>query len=56
MDGLPDNENDICIAKSIIGLAKGMNLELVAEGVETKAQASWLFQHGCDYLQRLFDL
>mgnify|MGYP000023507082 CR=1 FL=1 len=51
VDGLPDNENDICIAKSIIGLAKGMNLELVAEGVETKAQASWLFQHGCDYLQ-----
>jgi len=51
VDGLPNSENDICIIKSIIGLAKGMNLQLVAEGVETKEQARWLFQNGCDYLQ-----
>lgn len=51
VDGLPRSEDDICIAKSIIGLAKGMNLQLVAEGVETAEQAKWLLENGCDYLQ-----
>lgn len=51
VDGLPNNENDICIAQAIIGLAKGMNLQIVAEGVETKLQADWLLANGCDYLQ-----
>lgn len=51
VDGLPDDEGDVCIAKSIIGLAKGLNLKLVAEGVETQAQANWLIENGCDYLQ-----
>jgi diguanylate cyclase (GGDEF)-like protein len=51
VDGLPSNEEDICIARSIIGLAKGMNLRLVAEGVETKEQAKWLINNGVDLLQ-----
>ncbi len=51
VDGLPNNDSDICIAKSIIGLAKGMNLKIVAEGVETEEQAKWLLENGCDYLQ-----
>jgi len=51
VDGLPDDEDDVCIAKSIIGLAKGMDLNLVAEGVETKEQAQWLLKHDCDLLQ-----
>jgi len=51
VDGLPDNDRDICIAKSIIGLAKGMGLEIVAEGVESKAQAQWLLKNGCELLQ-----
>jgi len=51
VDGLPNGEEDICIVKSIIGLAKGMGLDLVAEGVETQEQANWLFENGCDYLQ-----
>jgi len=51
VDGLPNDENDICIVKAIIGLAKGMNLLLVAEGVEEEEQAKWLFENGCDCLQ-----
>jgi EAL domain-containing protein (putative c-di-GMP-specific phosphodiesterase class I) len=51
VDGLPDDEDDVCIAKSIIGLAKGMGLNLVAEGVETQDQAQWLLKHDCDLLQ-----
>ena len=51
VDGLPSGEEDICIVRSIIGLAKGMGLQLVAEGVEYEEQAQWLFKNGCDYLQ-----
>ncbi len=51
VDGLPSGEEDICIVRSIIGLAKGMGLQLVAEGVEHEEQAQWLFKNGCDYLQ-----
>ncbi|MFT5693911.1 MAG: diguanylate cyclase (GGDEF)-like protein [Oceanicoccus sp.] len=51
VDGLPDSIDDQCIAQSIIGLAKGMNLDLVAEGVESLPQSDWLVEHGCDYLQ-----
>lgn len=51
VDGLPDDESDCCIASSIVGMAKGLNLHIVAEGVETPEQAEWLKQHECDFIQ-----
>ncbi|MDB5414551.1 MAG: hypothetical protein JWR10_2886 [Rubritepida sp.] len=39
------------IARTIIGLAKGLGMETVAEGVETQAQRDYLAGHGCDILQ-----
>jgi EAL domain-containing protein (putative c-di-GMP-specific phosphodiesterase class I) len=36
---------------SIISLATGLGLEVVAEGVETEAQADCLISAGCTYLQ-----
>lgn len=51
VDGLPGVEHDRCISESIIGLAKGLRLQLVAEGVENVAQVEYLSAVGCDYLQ-----
>ena len=51
VDGLPDSIDDQCIVQSIIGLAKGMNLDVVAEGVEYIEQNDWLVAQGCDYIQ-----
>jgi len=51
VDGLPTDEDDQCIIRSIIGLAHGMGLQLVAEGVESEEQAQWLREQGCEYLQ-----
>ncbi|MCX7662423.1 MAG: EAL domain-containing protein [Tepidimonas fonticaldi] len=45
------DDNDALIVRSIIELAHRLNLRVVAEGVETAAQAEWLITHGCDALQ-----
>ncbi|AOU99299.1 hypothetical protein BI364_16405 [Acidihalobacter yilgarnensis] len=44
-------QDALLIVKSIIGLAKAMNLSVVAEGVETLIQKRILSQEGCDEIQ-----
>jgi diguanylate cyclase (GGDEF)-like protein/PAS domain S-box-containing protein len=39
------------IARSIIGLGRGLGLSVVAEGVETERQKSFLKAHGCTTIQ-----
>lgn len=42
------------IARAIIGLSRGLNLEIVAEGAEVKGQIEFLREHGCDLVQGFF--
>lgn len=51
ISGLPDNHDDKAITMAILGLARGMGMSVVAEGVETVTQADWLQAQGCAYLQ-----
>ncbi|MDR9425623.1 MAG: EAL domain-containing protein [Marinobacter sp.] len=39
------------IVDSIIGLSKGLDLQVIAEGVETEEQRDWLVTHGCLHYQ-----
>lgn len=49
--GLPDNDQDEALCRTIITLAHNMGFEVIAEGVETEAQAGWLAISGCDEMQ-----
>lgn len=51
IENLTENEQDAAIVQSMIQLAHQLNLEVVAEGVETLQQAGVLHQQGCDLLQ-----
>jgi diguanylate cyclase (GGDEF)-like protein len=44
---LGTSPGDLAIVRSIIGLAKAFDLQVVAEGVETPAAALTLMRHGC---------
>ncbi|WP_310496360.1 EAL domain-containing protein [Sandarakinorhabdus sp.] len=39
------------IARTLIGLGKGLGLEVIAEGVETEQQRQFLVNHGCSGIQ-----
>ncbi len=51
VDGLPDDANDSTITRAILGLARDFGLQVVAEGVETDAQAERLRALGCPRMQ-----
>jgi diguanylate cyclase (GGDEF)-like protein/PAS domain S-box-containing protein len=46
--------DDELIVTAIIALAHGMQMEVVAEGVESQAQLDFLREHGCDYYQGFY--
>jgi len=48
---LPDNDGDSAIVQSILSMAQHLGLRVVAEGVETAEQATFLRQRGCEALQ-----
>ncbi len=48
------NASDAALARAIIGMAHGLNVEVIAEGVETSAQLALLKRYGCDEAQGFY--
>jgi len=51
---LPHDDEDIAISKAIIALANSLNINVIAEGVETEAQKEFLIQNNCINIQGYF--
>jgi diguanylate cyclase (GGDEF)-like protein len=51
VDGLPHDRFDAAIVHAVISLANALGCSIVAEGVETQAQADWLAAAGCQSAQ-----
>jgi len=48
---LPGNERDAAIARAVVSMAHALDLTVVAEGIETEAQADFVRYIGCEELQ-----
>ena len=48
---LPDDDSDVAIVGAIVGLARSLNLRVIAEGVEGETQREFLHAVGCQEYQ-----
>ena len=53
VSGLPTNPDDIAITRAVIAVAHSLDMQVVAEGVETPAQLALLRAMGCEQVQGL---
>jgi len=49
--GIPDDRNHIAITEAIMAMGMSLNLELIAEGIETEEQCNFLAARDCNSLQ-----
>jgi EAL domain-containing protein (putative c-di-GMP-specific phosphodiesterase class I) len=49
--GLPGDASDVGIVNAIVNLGRALQLDIVAEGVETEAQRQFLMGTGCEQYQ-----
>jgi diguanylate cyclase (GGDEF)-like protein len=49
--GLPDDERDCAITEMLLNMTARFRYAVLAEGIETEGQLSWLLEHGCRFGQ-----
>jgi diguanylate cyclase (GGDEF)-like protein len=48
---VPENQRNFALVRTIIAMAQSLELRIIAEGVETKTQADFLYWEGATWLQ-----
>ena len=51
LTGVPHDGSDAALVKTVLAMARTLNLEVIAEGVETPMQANFLRAEGCEKAQ-----
>jgi EAL domain-containing protein (putative c-di-GMP-specific phosphodiesterase class I) len=51
VSGLPKDSDDVSVVNAILAMAKGLGLDVVAEGVENEEQLEFLTMQGCELAQ-----
>ncbi len=54
ISGLPNNKDDSTLVNTMISMAHELDLEIVAEGVETQKQFDYLLNQGCNMAQGFY--
>jgi EAL domain-containing protein (putative c-di-GMP-specific phosphodiesterase class I) len=48
---IEESGQDVPLVSAVLAMAHALGMRVIAEGVETPAQAEWLTSHGCDFGQ-----
>ncbi len=51
ISGMMSSPRDLAVARTIMDLCRMLNIEVIAEGVETLEQYQWLVANGCEIIQ-----
>lgn len=51
IQGVDDHPRNQALVRGMVVMGHGLGMKVVAEGVEREAEAQWLVDCGCDYLQ-----
>jgi diguanylate cyclase (GGDEF)-like protein len=54
LTGIPEQKSAMDVVAAIVAMAHALNLQVIAEGVEHEAQATFLKKVGCDFAQGWF--
>jgi EAL domain-containing protein (putative c-di-GMP-specific phosphodiesterase class I) len=54
LEGVPNNLRNTALVKTILAMAEALELSVVAEGIETDAQAHFLYWEGARWLQGFY--
>ena len=52
--GLPESRAGLAIVSAVVSFARALDMEVVAEGVETQAHVDALLDLGCEFAQGFF--
>jgi diguanylate cyclase (GGDEF)-like protein/PAS domain S-box-containing protein len=51
ISGMMSSPRDLAVARTVMDLCRMLNIEVIAEGVETLEQYQWLVANGCEIVQ-----